>query len=102
MARASRLKNAKVSCRVAIDEMREYQELLLGIARKPNVDGTLLCKLASTHKELREQIRVEQGKIKPGSRNVSVREEPIPARRPRGQAIDVMEEAAKSLGFRAA
>ena len=94
--------SSALSKSIACQELRRLQVLTLKRAEHPDCDGTLLCQLVRSFIELRTAIRVEKGLIKPGSRNVSVREEPAPARRPRGQAIDVMEEAAKSLGFRAA
>lgn len=62
-------------------------------------DNLSLAQLARSWVVLRDAIRVEKGLIKPGSRNISVKEEPIK----RKSAVTVMpmdiEAAKKQLGI---
>jgi len=87
-----------------IRELRELQEDVLRLALDKTDDAMRLCALARAYCELRDRIRIEKGLIKPGSRNVSVREEPKePVRRGRGRgshnASATLASAAAALGI---
>jgi hypothetical protein len=84
----------------SVRELRELQEDVLKLALDKTDDATRLCLLARAYCELRDRIRIELGLIKPGSRNVSVREEPKPPKRTRGQrSMSTIAGAAAALGI---
>jgi len=63
-----------VSKQVAVRELRRIQELTMARIEDPEVSDKTLYELGRSYVVLREAIRIEKGIIKPGSRNVSVRE----------------------------
>lgn len=82
-------------------ELRRYQVLAIQRAEKVECSNIEFAALTRVYCELRNAIRIEKGMIKPGSRNISVREESasVPAARITRQE---MNEVAQELGLKVA
>lgn len=118
--------NHEVSKAVCVSEMRSLQRDTLAFAHSKVLESipmcedperpkgekaiiwanaaSTLCSLVRAYIELRNAIRIEKGLIKPGSRNVSVREEPkelVRRGRNRGahNASATLASAAAALGI---
>ena len=83
----------------AIRQLFEIQETLKRRIDDPMVDEISLSQLASTFIKVRDAIRIEKGLIKPGSRNISVKEEPIKRKGAITVAPFDVLEAKKQLGI---
>jgi len=87
---------------VALRELRKLQVMVLDKAVNAKTEEVLRPAFVRSYLELRTQIRIEHGIIKPGSRNISVREEPKGQSLPKIDQIAVMNEmreAAKQMGI---
>lgn len=62
------------SKQVAVREMRAAQEVIVERLKRPDIPDKSIAILSSTYLSLREGIRIEKNIIKPGSKNISVRE----------------------------
>lgn len=70
-----------VSKAQAIRELRAIQQVTLERINSSEATDKTVFEGARTYVDLREQIRIEKGIIKPGSRNISVKEESKQARK---------------------
>jgi len=76
------------------------QERVLAKALDPKTNETQLYYASRSYVVLREAIRIEKGWIKPGSRNISVREGEKPVKRvKRHRPVNELDGAARALGL---